>query len=210
MGHSSFRIRGKNAVVVTDPYDAAGVGFKFPKGIEADIVTVSHNHNDHNMISNIAGSPYVIKGPGEYEIKGVILEGISTYHDDKKGEDRGRNTMYHFLIDGVNILHMGDLGHMLTASEVEKLGTVDILFIPVGGHYTIDAKVASELVGEIEPSVVIPMHYLTPSHNKQIFSSITGVDVFLKELGKETVQPVSKLSVTKDKLPDELQVIVLE
>ncbi len=210
LGLSSFRIRGKNAVVVTDPFDSATVGLKYPKGVEADILTISHDHSDHNMVTNVSGSPYLLKGPGEYEIKGVIIEGVATFHDDKKGELRGRNTMYHFLIDGVNVLHMGDIGHMLTAAEIEKLGTVDILLLPVGGYYTIDAKVAVELIGEIEPSVVIPMHYARPSLNQEVFGQLTGVDVFLKEMGKEVVQPVSKLSITKDKLPEELQVVVLE
>lgn len=210
LGLSSFRIRGKGAVVVTDPFDTATVGLKYPRGVEADIVTVSHDHSDHNAITNVTGTPYVVKGPGEYEIKGVIIEGIPTFHDDSKGEVRGRNTMYHFLIDGINILHMGDLGHMLTAAEIEKLGNVDILLLPVGGHYTVDAKTASELIGEIEPTIVIPMHYGRPALNQQIFGQLTGVDIFLKEMGKETVTPVPKLSVTKDKLPEELQVVVLE
>ncbi len=210
LGHSSFKIRGKGVTIVTDPYDSDMVGLKFPKNIGADIITVSHDHDDHNAVKFIADSPFVISGPGEYEVKGVHILGVASFHDDQKGSKRGKNTMYHIEIDGVRLAHLGDLGHPLTSADIEQLGEVDILFIPVGGTFTIDAKQAVEVVNGIEPSVVVPMHYARPGLNQKTFAELTPVAAFLKEMGKEgtTLQP--KLSITKDKLPEELQLVILE
>lgn len=209
LGHASFRIRGKNATVVTDPYDSGLVGLKFPKHVEADIVTVSHEHADHNSIQQIEGKPYVIKGPGEYEVKGVGVVGLSSYHDDQKGSVRGRNTIYRIEIDGVAIVHLGDLGHELSTSDIDALDGVHILMIPVGGIYSLDSAQAVAVVGEIEPLIVIPMHYSRPELNQKEFGTLSSVSMFLKEIGKEAgVQP--KLTITKDKLPAEMQVVVLE
>lgn len=210
LGHASFKLRGKSVTVITDPYKSEAVGLKFPKNLEAQIVTVSHQHDDHNAADQVGGSPYVVNGPGEYEIAGVRIEGIATFHDAEKGAQRGRNTVYYIQMDKLNILHVGDLGHSLSSSEVEKIGDVDILFVPVGGVYTIDAKQAAELVHEVEPSMVIPMHYQRDGLNAKIFSGLTPVADFLKELGKEGIQPVNKVTVTKEKLQEELQVVVLE
>jgi len=209
LGHSSFRIRGKSTVVVTDPY-SPDVGLKFPKHIEADIVTVSHDHGDHNCISQVEGNPFVIKGPGEYEIKGVGVVGMSVFHDEQKGELRGRNTIYRIEIDGISIVHLGDLGHMLTNDDIEALDGVNVLLVPVGGLHTIDAARASQIVNEIEPSIVIPMHYGRPELNQKIFSQLSPLSAFLKEIGKEDIIPVPKLNISKDKLPAETQVVVLE
>ena len=209
LGHASFRIRGKSTVVVTDPY-SPDVGLKFPKHIEADIVTVSHDHGDHNCVSQVEGSPFVIKGPGEYEIKGVGVVGFSTFHDEQKGELRGRNTMYRIEIDGISIVHLGDLGHMLSNDDIEALDGVNVLLVPVGGLHTIDATRASQIVNEIEPSIVIPMHYGRPELNQKIFGQLLPLATFLKEVGKEDLVPVPKLNISKDKLPAETQVVVLE
>lgn len=210
LGHASFRVKGKNATVVTDPFDGDMVGLKFPKVDEVDIVTVSHDHPDHNAVANIVGTPFIVKGPGEYEVKGVTIIGVPTYHDEKNGEERGRNTVYKFTVDGLNICHLGDLGHKLTDANVEQLGDVDILFVPVGGFYTIDAKTAAAVVAQIEPYVVIPMHYNRKGMNPKVFEQVSGVDQFLKEMGVETSEPQSKYSVTKDKLPENTTVVVLE
>ncbi len=210
LGHASFKLRGKGATVVTDPYDAAMVGLKFPKHTEADIVTVSHTHEDHNAVAQIEGSPFVVNGPGEYEIKGVGIVGIPVYHDEEKGAKRGKNTVYHIVIDGVNIVHMGDIGHTLSSLQIESLGEVDVLLIPVGGVYTIDAAKAVAIIHEVEPNVVVPMHFGRPELNQKTFGELLPVSAFLKEIGKEAVQPQNKLSLTKDKIPEEMQVVVLE
>jgi L-ascorbate metabolism protein UlaG (beta-lactamase superfamily) len=211
LGHASFKIRGKSVTVVTDPFDPKVVGLAFPKHVSADIITISHAHPDHNAAASIEGTPFVVSGPGEYEVHNVSIIGISTFHDDAKGEKLGRNTMYHMEMEGVNIAHLGDLGHMLSSAEIEKLDGVDILFIGVGGgEHMLSPKDAATLVGEIEPKVVIPMHYKTDKHDEKTFGSLESLSVFLKEMGKEAVQPVPKFVTTKDKLPQEMQVIVLE
>lgn len=208
LGHSSFRIRGKNANVVTDPYDSDMVGLKFPKHIEADVVTISHNHKDHSAVDQLDGNPYVLNGPGEYEVKGVGVVGHTTFHDEEKGATRGRNIIFRIEIDGVSIVHLGDLGHVLSSDQVDELDGVGILLVPVGGLFTIDAAKAVTVINEIEPSIVIPMHYGRPELNQKNFSGLAAVAEFLKAIGKEVV-PQAKLSITKDKMPAEMQVVVL-
>jgi L-ascorbate metabolism protein UlaG (beta-lactamase superfamily) len=209
LGHSSFRIRGKSATVVTDPY-APEVGLKFPRHIQADIVTVSHDHKDHNAVEQIEGAPHVVRGPGEYEIKGIAVIGLPVFHDTEKGALRGRNTIYRIEIDGVSIVHLGDLGHNLTSDQVDELDGVNILMIPVGGLHTIDASAIADIISDIEPSIVIPMHYGRKELNQEIFGKLTPLSQFLKEIGKEGTVPVPKLVISKDKLPTEMQVVVLE
>ena len=204
LGHSSFKIRGKQAIVVTDPYDGKDMKVKFPKHVEANIVTVSHRHYDHNAIDLVGGSPFVVTGPGEYEIKGVSIIGVDSFHDTENGKDRGHNTMYRIEMDGVKIIHLGDLGHMLTSAQIDALDGVDILCIPVGGVYTIDATVASQLVSDLEPRIVIPMH------DNRSNDELAPLDAFLKVMNKGEVIPVPKLVVSRDKLPAEMQVVVLE
>lgn len=210
LGHSSFKLRGKSASLVTDPFETNKVGLPFPKHTVADIVTISHEHEDHNAKRAVEGNPFIISGPGEYEIKGVGIVGIGVYHDDVKGGKRGKNTMYRIEIDGVSLVHLGDLGHELSASEVDSLDGVDVLFVPVGGVYTIDPAQASKVVHEIEPMFVIPMHYNRPGMDQKIFGDMTGVEAFLKEMGKTGVLPVAKLSISNDKLPEEMQVVILQ
>jgi L-ascorbate metabolism protein UlaG (beta-lactamase superfamily) len=209
LGHSSFRIKGKNAVVVTDPYALEKSGIKFPKHIAADIITVSHGHPDHNATHQIEGSPYIIQGPGEYEVHGVGVIGMSTYHDQEKGAKRGGNTIYRIEIDGVSIVHLGDLGHKLATPEVDALDGVDILMIPVGGIYTIDPAAAVSVINEIEPSIIIPMHYKRPDFIGDMFKDLATLPMFLKEIGKDDIAAQPKLSITKDKIPEQMQVVVL-
>jgi L-ascorbate metabolism protein UlaG (beta-lactamase superfamily) len=194
--------------VVTDPYDTQ-CG-KFPKGVEANIVTVTHEHSDHNQTQLVGGNPFVINGPGEYEIGGVSVIGVPTWHDEEQGGKRGLNTVFVIEIDELRIAHVGDLGHKLSQEQLEEMGPVDVLMIPVGGEYTIDAKVASEVVKQVDPWVVIPMHYQQPGLDKDNFGKLTGVEVFLKEMGKSEVVAVPKLTISADRLPSELQVVVLE
>lgn len=209
LGHSSFKISGRMGKVVTDPFDPEMVGIKFPK-VEADIVTVSHAHKDHNQTGLVGGNPLVISGPGEYEIKGIKIIGLSTYHDNQKGLDRGPNTVYRIEVDGVYVVHCGDLGHKFTDHDIDLLDKVDILLIPVGGHFSLDPHQASEIVSQIDPSIIIPMHYNTAGLNQKNFSMLLPVENFLKEVGKDDVKSVPKLTVSKDKLPVEPMVVVLE
>lgn len=208
LGHASFRIKGKGASVVTDPFDSGTVGLKFPQ-VEADIVTISHNHKDHNSASVVGGGPRVVAGPGEYEVKGVCLFGIHTYHDREQGAQRGDNTVYTILMDGIHLCHLGDLGHKLSEEQLGEIGAVDILFVPVGGVYTIDPPTAAEVTGSIEPRVVIPMHYRTAGLAQATFSGLSPVEDFIKECGVEPIK-LDRYAVTADKLPEERQVVVLE
>ncbi len=204
-GQAFFRLKGKNVMIAIDPYDPEAIGLKLPKETQADAVLKTHDHKDHSNLSAITGEPIQITGPGEYEVKGAAITGIGVFHDNVNGAERGKNTIYNIEIDGLNIVHLGDLGHLLTESQIQELGTIDILLIPVGGVYTIDAKLASEVVAQLEPRIVIPMHYLLPG----LKAELEPVDNFLKEMGKEGVEPVTKLAITKDKLPEEPQVVVL-
>ena len=211
LGHSSFRLRGKNAAVVTDPFDPKIVGQAYPK-VSADVITVSHDHADHNKRGLVAPRtegvlPVVVVGPGEYEVKGVKIYGYQTFHDAKNGEERGKNTAYVINIDDINILHCGDLGHIFSEVQLEEMGEVHILIVPVGGHFTINEKEALSVVRQIDPHIVIPMHY-NESGKAEMFNALAGVDSFLKEIGK-TVEPTPKLTITYDKLPEEMEVVVL-
>lgn len=209
LGHSSFKIRGKQVVLVTDPFDPDMVGIKFPK-LQADVVTVSHKHRDHSFKSAVEGTPLIIAGPGEYEVKGAKIIGVSTFHDSQNGEVRGKNTVYRLEIDGVSLVHCGDLGHKFDDGQLETLDGANILLVPVGGFYTIDASVASEVVSQIDPDIIIPMHYNDSRLKQENFGKLTGVDVFLKQMGKEGITPQQKLTITKDRLPNEPLVVVLE
>lgn len=215
-GQSMFKIKGKSATILIDPFDPATIGLKLPKtsDLEADIVLQTHDHPDHNNTAAMPGEPVKIAGPGEYEVKGISVIGVGVYHDNVQGAERGKNTIYSMSVDGLNIVHLGDLGHTLSESQVQEIGSTDILLIPVGGTYTIDANVATEVVAQLEPRIIIPMHYDIPG----LTVNLEPVENFLKEMGAEHPKPVNeqsssasqnKLSVTKDKLPDEPQVVVL-
>lgn len=192
LGLSSFKLSGKNASLVIDPFDPQMVGLKYPK-TEADIVLVSHDHSDHNNIAAIEGHPKVINSPGEYEVKGVSIFGFKTYHDDKKGAERGLNTVYLINIDGINIAHLGDLGHPLSEKLIEQLGSVDVLMIPVGGHFTMDNNTALSVMQNIEPSIVIPMHYKMEGMG-EAFNEISDEKEFLAQSGLR-VEPQNKLTL---------------
>ena len=205
LGHSSFRIKGKTATVVTDPYDER-CG-KFPKDTVADIVTVSHDHTDHNQVDKVQGLRFKVQGPGEYEVKGVSIIGIHTWHDDKEGAERGANTVYVIEMEGLRVCHLGDLGHKLTEGQLEEIGPIDVVMMPVGGVYTIDAKTAVEVVKQLDPWVIIPMHFQTSE--LKLSNRLASSAEFIKETGK-TAQILLKYVVSKDKLPTETQLVVLE
>ncbi len=204
-GHSCFRMmsRGEPAVV-TDPYEDT-VGYTLPS-LRADIVTVSHDHRDHNNHKAVRGRPHVISGPGEYEIGGVFVTGISTYHDRAQGGERGKNTIYLLEFSDLKVLHLGDLGHVPAQAQVGDLGTVDVLFVPVGGGPTINAAQAAEVVSLIEPKVVIPMHYKTDL----VKFELDPVDKFLKAMGVESVKPQELFRASSAELGEETQVVLLE
>lgn len=207
LGHSAFKIKGKNVSVVTDPFDSDMVGVKLAK-TEADIVTISHNHPDHNKPEIITGVKRIIDSPGEYEISGTSFIGVPSFHDNKKGEEKGKNTIFVIEIDGLRLCHLGDLGHTLNESAIAEIGDIDILFVPVGGVYTIDAKTAVEVVNSIEPKVIIPMHYKTNEHKPETFSEVAPVEDFLKEMGLR-VETLPKFSVKAGELSSEEQYIVV-
>jgi L-ascorbate metabolism protein UlaG (beta-lactamase superfamily) len=148
----------------------------------------------------------LVTGPGEYEIGGVLIIGIATFHDGEGGRKRGKNTAYLMEIDEISVCHLGDLGHVLTAEQVEELDNVDVLLLPVGGVSTINAPLAAEVVRQLEPKVVVPMHYKTSALTREL----EPVEKFLKEIGVKQVTPQPKLSLTRSSLPDSMQVFLLD
>lgn len=213
LGHASFLINTKAASVVIDPFDPKMVGFPFPK-VSAEIVLVTHPHRDHDNVAAVggpasgrAGSPFVISGPGEYEVRGIKIDGLSSYHDDKNGAERGRNTVYLIRAEGLSLLHCGDLGHPLPEAQLEHLGEIHILLVPVGGFYTLGPENAAGLVAQVEPKIVIPMHYRTERHSAG-FTKVAPLQNFLKEMGGPP-RYEKTLKVKRESLPEETQVVVL-
>lgn len=194
-GHSCFRLESGGIVVVTDPFPKK-IGLKPFKG-KADIVTVSHDHWDHNNTSAIKGAPFIIDGPGEYEIKKTVFRGIPSFHDKVKGKARGPNTIYLIQMGQIRLCHLGDLGDNLSDNQLERIGQVDILMIPVGGVFTINSQEAPKIINQIEPRIVIPMHYQLPK--LKIGAKLAPVAKFLKEMGVSK-SPVPKLVVKKKDL----------
>ncbi|OGO17437.1 MAG: hypothetical protein A2Z02_05060 [Chloroflexi bacterium RBG_16_48_7] len=203
LGHSCFKIKGKEAVLVTDPCSPQ-TGYALGK-VKADIVTVSHNHPGHSYLDGLEGEYKVIKSPGEYELKGVFVTGIATHHDKVDGQERGNNNVYVIEIDGITICHMGDIGHLLSSKIIEDIGSVGILLLPVGGLSTIDSTVAAEMVRTMSPRIVIPMHYKTAAVSREL----EPVDKFLKKLGINESVSQPKLSINKSTFTESTQVIVL-
>jgi L-ascorbate metabolism protein UlaG (beta-lactamase superfamily) len=190
-------------LIITDPFPP-DLGYSLGKPT-ANIVTVSHQHPSHSYIQGVGGEPRIVKGPGEYEISGVLIIGVATFHDAEGGQKRGKNTVYLMEVDGVAVCHLGDLGHVLTAKQVEEIGDVDVLLLPVGGVSTIDAPLATEVIRQLEPKAVVPMHYKTPAISREL----DPVERFLKEMGMEPVEPRPKLTVSKSNLPASTQVFLL-
>ncbi len=204
LGHSCFRIRGKEATIVTDPFDKT-LGYPLRKPT-ASIVTVSHSHPQHSFVDAVAGNPRVVSRPGEYDIANVFINGIATFHDNEKGAKRGKNTVFFLEIDEVKVCHLGDLGHVPTSEQVEQLSGTDVLMVPVGGVSTLDAAAAAETIGLLEPKLVIPMHYTTDV----VKMELEPLDKFIKVMGLKEVVTQPKLSVTKSTLPPETKVLVLD
>jgi len=206
-GQSCFKIQSGETVLITDPFDKS-IGLTPPRG-QANIVTVSHHHYDHDNIETFsAANPFIIDGPGEYEVKGVNVAGVVTFHDEKEGKERGANTVYVIEMEGIKICHLGDIGQAkLTNAQLEIIDGVDILMIPVGGIYTLNPEDVPDLINQIEPKIVIPMHYKISG----LAIKLEGIEPFLKEMGISKFQAVDKLTVKKKELPEEeTQVIVMK
>lgn len=208
LGHSCFKLQDKigpdGVMLVTDPFEAEVVGIKMPS-FEADIVTVSHDHKDHNNIKAIRKNPFIIRTAGEYEVSGVFIEGIDSWHDNKEGAERGSNIIYRIEVDDISITHLGDLATTLDTKQLEKLEGTDILLVPVGGTFTLDAKKAVEVINQIEPRIIIPMHYQMDGGKIKLDS----LDKFIKEIGlKPTAE--EKLKITKKELPvEDMELVIL-
>ena len=213
LGHSSFFVRSKVRVgepetrLVTDPFDSEMVGIRFPK-VEAEIVTVSHHHHDHDRASQVGGNPLIIDWPGQFEKMGMRVTGYKSFHDKKNGEERGEVILYKIEVEGLSTLHCGDLGVIPDDSFLDEVGEVDILMVPVGGHYTLDSSEAMELVKKVEPSIVIPMHFRTAQ--QKALNELSTVDEFLKNFGADSQAPIPKLVIKKEDLGEEMKVLLLE
>jgi L-ascorbate metabolism protein UlaG (beta-lactamase superfamily) len=204
LGHSCFLIRGKEKTIITDPYHP-DFGYRLGEP-EADIVTVSHFHAGHNYMAGVANEPTQIESPGEYEIGGTFITGIATFHDDRKGSLRGKNTIYIIEMDGITLCHLGDLGHPLNPNLIEEMGDIDILLIPVGEVSTIPIDTAAEIVRQLEPHAVIPMHYKTEAFT----GDLSPVNRFLDKMRIRDLEAMPKLSVTSASLPSSTQTILLD
>jgi L-ascorbate metabolism protein UlaG (beta-lactamase superfamily) len=204
LGHSCFLIKGKEKIIITDPCHP-DLGYKLGEP-EADIVTVSHLHRGHSYVEGVANDPRQIASPGEYEIGGTFITGVASFHDDKKGEIRGKNTIYVIEMDGITLCHLGDLGHPLDSRLIEEIGDVGILFLPVGEVSTIPIDTATQIIRQLEPPVVIPMHYKT----KVSTGDLSPVDKFLNAMRIKDLEVKPKLSITVSSLPGSTQTVVLD
>jgi L-ascorbate metabolism protein UlaG (beta-lactamase superfamily) len=205
LAHASFLITSDSGLrIITDPY-AAGGGIKHGEIKEtADIVTISHEHHDHNNAGAIGGNPKVVRSGAE--VKGIKIKAVPTAHDDKGGGQRGKNTIFCFEVDGVKVCHCGDLGHVLTDEQVKAIGGVDVLMIPVGGFFTVDAGTAHKVIDQLKPKVAIPMHYKT----EKLDFPIAGVDEFIKGKGNVTRPGDSEIELKAGSLPAATRIVVLK
>ncbi len=211
-GHSMFKIKSARGTVVTDPFEDY-VGFAPPR-LSADIVTISHAHPDHNAIDKISGTarrsnPFIITEPGEYEVGRISVFGTKTYHDTSEGSERGENIVYTVLADNIRVCHLGDLGHELNSDQLDAIGHVDILLVPVGGTFTIDPEAAVKTIRALEPGIAIPMHFKTDRHNQDVFADLKPLETFLKEYGVEPV-PQPKLDISRSQISGETELIILQ
>ena len=198
--------KGEQIKIAIDPFSEEA-GLKLPK-IEPEILLVTHDHYDHNNTKAIGGSFFLINDPGEYEIKDVFIQGINSYHDEKEGKERGQNTIYTIEAEEMRLCHLGDFGQKeLTPEQLEKIGDIDILMVPVGGAFTIDAKGAAKIISQIEPRLAIPMHYHLPG----LKIKLDSLEVFLKEMGRKSATPEPKLLIKKkDLIAEETKIVVLQ
>jgi L-ascorbate metabolism protein UlaG (beta-lactamase superfamily) len=201
-GRACFRLKGREATVITDPCPPA-TGFVAGKH-DVDLLTLSHDHPDHTYTRSITAG-LTLTRPGEYEFHDLLVTGVRSFHDGERGEARGENVIFAVEMEGVHICHLGDLGHLLTDDQLSELGPIDVLLVPVGGQTTLTPAEASEVVAQVSPKLVIPMHFAVDGGSKDLLPA----DTFLHEMAAEPIrQP--KAQVTTSSLPDETQVVVLE
>jgi len=210
-GHSCFKLKGKTGSVVTDPYHEGAVfGISMSK-LSADIVTVSHQHQDHNATEKVKGSvnrskPFIIDFPGEYEVGGISVFGTKTFHDQANGQELGQNIVFKILIDGLTVCHLGDLAHPLSEEQLKAIGSIDVLFLPVGGPHSLMGEAAVKTAQAINPSYLIPMHYADGAYPAD--APIKKIDDFFQAYGT-AVEAEEKLNVEKERLPEEMQLVLL-
>jgi L-ascorbate metabolism protein UlaG (beta-lactamase superfamily) len=211
LGHACFRLRGRDVTILTDPYDSEGLGYP-PLTMRADVVTISNSHPHHAGLSAIEGRPKVLRGPGEYEIGGALIWGVRTADVPTDGAASGspaRNTAFVIQLEELTVCHLGDLARApLSAEELTRIKDADVLLVPVGGNCTINASQAAEVVAQVEPKLIVPMHYATEETRGQIV--LDEVERFCKELGATEAAPRPRLSITSTTLPAEPTVVLLE
>ncbi len=203
LGHASFLLESSGVKLLTDPFNDR-IGYR-PCNEKVDIVTVSHAHWDHNAVDTLSGSPRVIRDPGIFEISGYTIQGIRSFHDRTQGRERGPNIMFKITAEDLNVLHLGDLGHVLSAQQIKEIGKVDILLVPVGGCYTLDAADAHKVVEQLQPGIIIPMHFLTPHVS---IRELGPVEAFVVQFPR--VIKKSCLEISRTKMAAESRVIVLD
>jgi len=191
--------------IIADPYDPAYIGYG-DIADAADVVTISHEHRDHNYVEGVGGKPQVLRGPGLQEAKGIQFKGIATFHDKSQGGERGSNTVFCFSLDGVRVCHLGDLGHLLSDEQIRDIGEVDLLLVPVGGLATVDPTEASELIAKMRPPVAVPMHFRTEKAGLRF----AEVDDFLSDKVNIRRLDSSEFEIRKEDLPTPTQIVVLE
>lgn len=211
LGHSCFKLKGSAGTVVMDPYYDY-VGLTMPS-VTADVITISHQHKDHNASQQVKATsrrdkPFLIDRPGEYEVADISVFGVPTWHDGSQGTERGQNIIFTVVIDTVSVCHLGDLGHELNEEQIAKIGSVDVLLCPVGGVFTINPIQAIKVIQSLDPAIVIPMHFKTPQHDPAVFGELQTQEDFLKEYGLSPTA-IDKLSVDKNRLPEETEVVTL-
>jgi|BEDMetMinimDraft_2_1075160.scaffolds.fasta_scaffold01875_2 L-ascorbate metabolism protein UlaG (beta-lactamase superfamily) len=203
-GHSFVRVRDKSITIAVDPYSPT-LGLS-PVKVFADVVLITHKHENHSYLQAIKGEYKLIDGPGEYEIKEAFITGFATYHDSKEGQELGKNTVYVVELDRLRICHLGDLGHLLDEVTLEQIGEIDVLLIPVGGGNSLKASEAAEVIGQIEPKIVVPIHYSLPG----IKVPLDPVEKFLKEVGSEQSVAQPRLNIASAPSDDTTRFVVLE
>ncbi len=210
LGRSGFRLRSKDVALVIDPPSPAfGTSLK---GVTADIVCVTHQHPGHNYVQGVGGEPHIVNGPGEYEIKGVLITALRAFHDAKRGEERGNNTIYVIHMEDLLICHLGDIGHPLSSTQTQEVAGADVLMIPVGGKSTINARAAAAMAGDIEPSIILPMHFGPGAQAGPPASGgepLDPVEAFFTAMGIPVTEPLTKLVVTRSTIPTQTQVTIL-